>query len=68
MFVITDHTRWFPHETVSIDCKDVRDIIIGITGDETIANKYYEDICSMHFGDMIVAKPYFTVQCVLDCE
>ena len=37
MFVVRDWTRNPSYTMVSNDVKDVRDIVIGITGDETIA-------------------------------
>lgn len=38
MFVVRDWTRNPPYTMVSNDVKDVRDIVIGITGDETIGD------------------------------
>lgn len=38
MFVVRDWTRNPSYTMVSNDVKDVRDIVIGITGDETIGD------------------------------
>lgn len=48
MFVVRDWTRNPSYTMVSNDVKDVRDIVIGITGDETIG-----DHVLLHLGDMI---------------
>lgn len=49
MFVVRDWTRNPSYTMVSNDVKDVRDIVIGITGDETIG-----DHVLLHLGHMIL--------------
>lgn len=68
MFIITDYTRQPPYEMISTDTKDVRDIILGITGDEAIATKYYFEVCDMWLGDEIIAVPYFAIKCVMEVD
>ena len=68
MYVITDYTRPVPYEMISVDAKDIRDIVIGICNNIDVANKYYKEVCDMHFGDEIIANPFFAIKCVLDCE
>ena len=48
MFVVRDWTRNPSYTMVSNHVKDVRDIVIGITGDETIG-----DHVLLHLGHMI---------------
>ena len=43
MFVVRDWTRNPSYTMVSNDVKDVRDIVIGITGDETIVDHVTSD-------------------------
>lgn len=50
MFVVRDWTRNPSYTMVSNDVKDVRDIVIGITGDETIG-----DHVLLHLGHMTPA-------------
>ena len=42
MFVVRDWTRNPSYTMVSNDVKDVRDIVIGITGDETHCPNYID--------------------------
>lgn len=64
MFVITDCTVSPARKTISHDVKDVRDIIVGITGNEEIADKAYKDVGDMHWGDVLIANPYYIIDCV----
>ena len=66
MYITIDYTRPKPYSMISVDGKDVRDIILGITGSEMIADKYFKEVCDMHFGDRIIANPYFEIDCVPD--
>ena len=44
MFVVRDWTRNPSYTMVSNDVKDVRDIVIGITGDETIGGSCMKSV------------------------
>lgn len=47
------------------DCKDVRDLIIGITGSEKKANRAYAAVCEMGFGGLYTDSR-FTIECVTE--
>lgn len=66
MFIIKDCTRNPSHTIVSNDVKDVRDIIIGITGDETIGDHVLRQVGDMSFGDVLIGCPYYIIDCVPD--
>lgn len=54
MFVVRDWTRNPSYTMVSNDVKDVRDIVIGITGDETIGDHVLLHLGHMIFGQFLV--------------
>lgn len=64
MFVITDCTVNPVKKISSNDCKDIADIILGITGDDNIAQKALRDVAVMQFGDVLIANPYYIIDCV----
>lgn len=66
MFLITDCTRDCVTRTVTNDIKDLRDIILNITGDEYIADRAMKDAGRMSFGDALIANPYYIIDCVRD--
>lgn len=66
MYIIHDCTVTPSRIIKSNDGKDVRDIIIGITGNEDIADKAYKEIADMYFGDVLIANPYYIIDCVKD--
>lgn len=53
MFVVRDWTRNPSYTMVSNDVKDVRDIVIGITGDETIG----DHVLLHHYIDISRLRP-----------
>lgn len=57
MFVVRDWTRNPSYTMVSNDVKDVRDIVIGITGDETIGDHVLLHLRHMIFGQFLVWGP-----------
>lgn len=57
MFVVRDWTRNPSYTMVSNDVKDVRDIVIGITGDETIGDHVLLHLGHMIFGQFLVWGP-----------
>lgn len=65
MFLVKDCTRTPPYTMVSNDIKDVRDIVIGITGDETIGDHVLLHLGHMTFGDTLGWGPYI-IKCVPD--
>lgn len=66
MFIIKDCTKNPSHTVVSNDVKDVRDIIIGITGDEAIGDYVLHHVGHMSFGDVLIGNPYYIIDCVPD--
>lgn len=50
MFIVKDCTRNPPYTTASNDIKDVRDIVIGITGNERIGDHVLLHLGHMTFG------------------
>lgn len=67
MFIVKDCTRNPPYTTVSNDIKDVRDIVIGITGDETIGDHVLLHLGHMSFGQFLVWGQ-LVIKCVPDEE
>ena len=65
MFVVRDWTRNPSYTMVSNDVKDVRDIVIGITGDETIGDHVLLHLGHMIFGQFLVWGP-LVIRCVPD--
>ena len=57
MFVVRDWTRNPSYTMVSNDVKDVRDIVISITGDETIGDHVLLHLGHMIFGQFLVWGP-----------
>lgn len=68
MFIITDCTRPTPQDIVCNDVKDLRDIVLGITDDDAIADAVYNAVCNMTFGDSYILSPYLAIDCVRDHE
>lgn len=68
MFILTDCTKSFPNDIVCNDVKDLRDIVLGITDDDTIANAVYNAVCNMTFGDSYILSPYLAIDCIHDHE
>ena len=68
MFILTDCTRPTPQDIVCNDVKDLRDIVLGITDDDTIADATYNAVCNMTFGDSYMVNPLFAIDCVRDHE
>lgn len=68
MFVVTDCTRPTPYKMNSNDVKDVRDIVLGISGSEEIANAALRHAGDMLFGDSLILSPYFILECIQECE
>lgn len=68
MFVVTDCTRPSPCKMNSIDVKGVRDIVLGITGYEEIADMAFRHAGNMQFGDSLVVNPYFILDCIEESE
>ena len=50
MFIVKDCTRNPPYTMVSNDAKNVRDIVIGITGDEMVGDHVLLHLGHMTFG------------------
>lgn len=67
MFIVKDCTRNPPYTMISNDIKDVRDIVIGITGDETIGNHVLLHLGHMTFGQFLVWGQ-LVIKCVPDEE
>lgn len=65
MFVVRDWTRNPSYTMVSNDVKDVRDIVIGITGDETIGDHVLLHLGHMIFWTILVWGP-LVIRCVPD--
>ena len=63
--VVRDWTRNPSYTMVSNDVKDVRDIVIGITGDETIGDHVLLHLGHMIFGQFLVWGP-LVIRCVPD--
>lgn len=68
MFIITDCTRPTPQDIVCNDVKDLRDIVLGITDDDAIADAVYNAVCNMTFGDSYILSPYLAIDCIHDHE
>lgn len=68
MFILTDCTRPTPQDIVCNDVKDLRDIVLGITDDDAIADAVYNAVCNMTFGDSYILSPYLAIDCVHDHE
>ena len=68
MFILTDCTKSFPNDIVCNDVKDLRNIVLGITDDDTIADAAYNAVCNMTFGDSYMVNPLFAIDCVRDHE
>ena len=68
MFILTDCTKSFPNDIVCNDVKDLRNIVLGITDDDTIADAAYNAVCHMTFGDSYMVNPLFAIDCVRDHE
>ena len=66
MFIVKDWTRTPPYTMVSNDIKDVRDIVIGITGDEAIGDHVLLHLGHMIFGQFLVWGQSFVIKCVSD--
>ena len=64
MFILTDCTKSFPNDIVCNDVKDLRNIVLGITDDDTIADAAYNAVCNMTFGDSYMVNPLFAIDCV----
>lgn len=59
MFVVRDWTRNPSYTMVSNDVKDVRDIVIGITGDETIGDHVLLHLGHMFDTNILPGNEYF---------
>ena len=68
MFILTDCTRPTPQDIVCNDVKDLRDIVLGITDDDAIADAAYRAVGNMTFGDSYILSPYLAIDCVHDHE
>ena len=68
MFILTDCTKSFPNDIVCNDVKDLQDIVLGITNDDTIADAAYNAVYNMTFGDSYILSPYLAIDCVHDHE
>ena len=68
MFILTDCTKSLPNDIVCNDVKDMRDIVLGITDDDAIADAVYNAVCHMTFGDSYILSPYLAIDCVHDHE
>ena len=68
MFILTDCTRPTPQDIVCNDVKDLRDIVLGITDDDAIADAVYNAVCNMTFGDSYILSPYLAIDCIRDYE
>lgn len=68
MFILTDCTRPTPQDIVCNDVKDLRDIVLGITDDDAIADAVYNAVCNMTFGHSYILSPYLAIDCVHDHE
>lgn len=68
MFILTNCTKSFPNDIVCNDVKDLRDIVLGITDDDAIADAVYNAVCNMTFGDSYILSPYLAIDCVRDHE
>jgi hypothetical protein len=66
MFIVKDCTRNPPYTMVSNDAKNVRDIVIGITGDEMIGDHVLLHLRHMTFGQFLVWGQLFIIECVPD--
>lgn len=58
MFIVKDCTRNPPYTMVSNDAKNVRDIVIGITGDEMVGDHVLLHLGHMTFGQFLVWGNY----------
>ena len=67
MFIVTYCTRNPPYTMVSNDVKDVRDIVIGITGDEMIGDHVLLHLGHMAFGQFL-GWGQLVIRCVSDEE
>lgn len=67
MFIVRDRTRNHSYTMVSNDIKDVRDIVIGITGDETIGDHVLLHLGHMTFGQFLVWGQ-LVIKCIPDEE
>ena len=63
MFIVKDCTRNPPYTTASNDIKDVRDIVIGITGNERIGDHVLLHLGHMTFGQFLVWGQSFMSIC-----
>lgn len=68
MFLVTDLTGKVPHTTKINDAKTVRDIIVGITGEQKAGDAIFGIVGYMNFGDEFICQPRFKVKCVKDVE
>ncbi len=66
MFIVKDCTRNPPYTMVSNDAKNVRDIVIGITGDEMVGDHVLLHLGHMTFGQFLVWGQLFIIKCVPD--
>lgn len=67
MFLVIDLTKTPSHTAKLNDTKDVRDVVIGITGSERDGGLAYDVASHMGFGERY-CHPYFEVHCVMEDE
>lgn len=63
MFLVIDYTRTPPQTTKLNDTKDVRDVVIGITGSDKDGDDAYDAASKMRFADKYW-HPYYELHCV----
>ena len=63
MFIITDCTHTPPFKIETNYTKDVRDIVLKITGDEVLADATYRHVSKMTSGDVLIVNPLFIIDC-----
>lgn len=64
MFIITDCTHTPPFKIETNYTKDVRDIVLKITGDEVLADATYRHVSNMTHGDVLIVNPLFIIDCI----
>lgn len=64
MFLVIDMTEMPSSTTRLNDIKDVRDVVVGITGSVEDGNAAYDAASNMRFGDKF-CQPFFEIHCVI---
>lgn len=65
MFIVTQFTAGRPVIYRMNDVKDIRDLVLGITGSEVEADRAYRRVCDMGFGGIFLSNKY-AVECARD--